>query len=175
MPRLSPTLEGFRAAFRRPALTLAEIAWRWTVGAVAWALFFFSLIEFLDTLPVSRGDATLLRTKHPFLVGRALAHILHGSLNRAAQAGLLAALALSVLWVVAASVGRVATVRAMLDYFRRDAPSSVAGARHDAGQPRALSSLISLNFLRLAAALAAALALVGAAVLAGFVSPDAHP
>src|SRR5260370_27461328 len=130
MPRVSPTLEGFRAAFRRPLLTLAEIAWRWTVAAVAWALFFFYSIEFLDTLPVSRVDATLLRTPHPVLVGRALAHILRGSLNRAVLAALLAVLALSVLWVVIASVGRVATVRAMLDYFRRDAPGSDTGARH---------------------------------------------
>ena len=28
----SPTIEGFRAAFRRPSLTFAEMAWRWTVG-----------------------------------------------------------------------------------------------------------------------------------------------
>ncbi len=50
MPRVSPTLEGFRASFRRPSLTFAEMAWRWTVGAVGWALAFFWLIEFLDTL-----------------------------------------------------------------------------------------------------------------------------
>lgn len=58
MPRVSPTLEGFRASFRRPSLTLAEITWRWTVGAAGWALVFFWMIEFLDTLPVTRG------TKH---------------------------------------------------------------------------------------------------------------
>ena len=26
---ISPTFEGFRAAFRRPSFTLAEMAWRW--------------------------------------------------------------------------------------------------------------------------------------------------
>ena len=173
MPRLSPTLEGFRAAFRRPALTLAEIAWRWTVGAVVWALFFFSLIEFLDTLPVSRADATLLRTKHPFLVGRALAHILHGSLNRAVLAALLATLALSLLWVIAASIGRAATVRSLLNHFRKNAAGNSEFEPPD--QSVAFWSLTGLNFLRVAVTLAAALALVGAAVLAGFVSPDAHP
>ncbi|MGC2729353.1 MAG: hypothetical protein WA254_09150, partial [Candidatus Sulfotelmatobacter sp.] len=111
MPRVSPTLEGFRASFRRPSLTLAEITWRWTVGAVGWALIFFWLIEFLDTLPVTRGDAALLSTRHPLLVGRALSHILRGSLNRAVLAALLAAVALALLWIITASIGRAATVR----------------------------------------------------------------
>ncbi len=173
MSRLSPTLEGFRAAFRQPVITLAEIAWRWTVGAVAWALFFFSFIEYLDTLPVSRGDATLLRTRHPVLVGRAIAHILRGSLNRVVLAALLAALALSILWIIAASTGRVATVRSLLDYFRRDTAGNAAFEL-----PRRSSSfrsLIGLNFLRVAVALAAMLAFMGAAILVSFVSSDAHP
>jgi hypothetical protein len=174
MPRVSPTLEGFRAAFRRPSLTFAEIAWRWTVGALAWALFLFSAIEYLDTLPVTKGDAALLSTRQPFLVGRAIAHILRGSLSRAVLAALFAALALSLLWVVAASIGRAATVRALLDYFRRDAADASAG-KYDATEPRPLRSLIGLNLLRVAVTLAAILALVGAAVLAGFASPDKNP
>src|SRR5260370_25881813 len=173
MPRVSPTLVGFRAAFRRPLLTLAEIAWRWTVGGVAWALSFFLVIEFLDTLPVSRADATLLRTKHPFLVGRALAHILHGSLNRAVLAALLATLALSLLWIVAASIGRAATVRSLLNHFHNNAAGNAGFESPD--QSAAFWSLTGLNFLRVAVTLAAALALVGAAVLSRFASPDAHP
>jgi hypothetical protein len=173
MPRISPTLEGFRIAFRRPSLTLAEIAWRWTVGAVAWALFFFSFIEYLDTLPVSPGDATLLRTRHPLLVGRAIAHILRGSLNRAALAALLAALALSVLWIFTASAGRAATVCGLLDYFRRDAAGNTSIDLPQQSAP--FRALVSLNFLRVAAALAAILALVGAAILVSFASPDANP
>jgi hypothetical protein len=47
MPRVSPTLEGFRAAFRRPSLTFTEIAWRWTAGATAWAWFVLWVIEYL--------------------------------------------------------------------------------------------------------------------------------
>src|SRR5260370_42155626 len=91
MSRTSPTLDGFRAAFRRPAFTFAEIAWRWTVGAVAWTLFLFSFIEYLNTLPVSRGDKTLLGTRQPVLIGRAISHIFRGSLNRAVFAVLLVA------------------------------------------------------------------------------------
>jgi hypothetical protein len=175
MPRISPTLEGFRASFRRPSLTLAEIAWRWTVGAVGWALILFWLIEFLDTLPVSKGDAALLSTRHPLLVGRAIGHILSGSLNRAVLAALFAVTALALLWIITASFGRAATVRALLDYFRRDIASNSSAERHDGIEPRPLRSLIGLNFLRAAVALAAMLAFVGASILAGFVSPDANP
>src|SRR5580700_9909614 len=116
---ISPTAEGFRAASRRPSLAVAEIMWRWIVGATAVALFFFGLLEYLDTLPVTNGELLFLRTRHPYLVGEAIAHILRGSLNRAVLAGLLAALMLMALWIVAASVGRIATVRVLLDYFRR--------------------------------------------------------
>jgi hypothetical protein len=175
MARVSPTLEGFRAAFRRPSLTFAEIAWRWTVGALAWALFVFSAIEYLDTLPVTNGDATLLATRQPFLVGRAIAHILRGSLSRAVLAALFAVIALSLLWIITASIGRTATVRALLDYFCKNATSEVSAETHDSAAPRPLRSLIGLNFLRVAVTLAAILALVGAAVLTSFASPDKNP
>jgi hypothetical protein len=175
MPRVSPTLEGFRASFRRPSLTFAEIAWRWTVGAVAWALVLFGLIEFLDTLPVSRVDATLLSTRQPLLIARAIAHILRGSLNRAVMAALFAAIALSLLWIMAASVGRAATVRVLLDYFRTRVESNVPAETDVTGEPRPLRSLIGLNSLRVALTLSAILAFTGASILAGFASPDANP
>jgi hypothetical protein len=175
MPRVSPTIEGFRAAVRRPSLTFTEIAWRWTVGAVAWALSVFSLVEYLGSLPVTNGDAALLRTKQPLLIGRAIAHIFRGSVNRAGLAALLAALALSLLWIVAASVGRAATVRALLDYFRRGFAANISAERAGAMKPWPLRSLVGLNFLRVALALAAMLAFVGAAILVSFASPGAHP
>ena len=83
---ISPTAEGFRAAFRRPLLTLAEIIWRWMVGATAATLAVFGLFEYLDTLPVTNGELLFLRTRHPYLVGEAIAHIFRGSLNRVAMA-----------------------------------------------------------------------------------------
>ena len=175
MSRVSPTLEGFRASFRRPSLAFAEIAWRWTVGTVAWALSLFCFIEYLDTLPVTKGDVTLLSTRQPFLVGRAIAHIFRGSLSRAVLTGLLAVIALSLLWIIAASVGRTATVRALLAHFRGDAVCNPTAETHGATELHPLRSPIGLNFLRAALALAAILAFVGAAVLVGFASPDTNP
>lgn len=181
---ISPTVEGFRAAFRRPLLALAEIMWRWIVGATAGALFVVGLFEYLDTLPVTNGELLFLRTRHPYLVGEAIAHILRGSLNRAAMASLLAALMLSVLWMVAASVGRIAIVRGLLDYFRRDVPGEFLddhirsdGERDVAGNvsTTTLVALLRLNFLRVVLGLAAIVGFAGAAILAGFASPDANP
>ena len=182
--RISPTLEGFRAALRRPSLTLAEITWRWTVGATACALFLFSIVEYLDTLSVTDGDLLLLRSKQPILVGQAVAHIVRGSFNRAVTAGLLAMLALTTLWIVAASLGRNATVRALLEYFvsRSDSVGNVfvqvGSARHEddfAIRSASFRSLLALNFLRATLALAALLGFVAAAILAGMVSPEANP
>jgi hypothetical protein len=169
----SPTREGFRAAFRLLSLTFAEITWRWTVGAVGWTLFVFSFVEYLDTVPVSRADVTLLGTRQPFLVGKAISHILRGSLDRAVFATLFAGLSLILLWMVAAAIGRVAIVGALLDHFRGDV------ATGDSSEPEnrssRLCSLLALNFLRLVVALAAILAFAGAAIVASFASPDANP
>jgi class 3 adenylate cyclase len=178
---ISPTVEGFRAAFRRPSFTLAEIVWRWTAGATAAALLLFGLFEYLDTLPVTNGELLFLRTRQPYLVGEAVAHILRGGLNRAVLTGLVATFLLGVLWIVAASAGRIATVRALLDYFRRDVAgaASASGVRNDGERDAASNvstkALLRLNFLRASVALAAVFGFIGAAILAGFASPEADP
>ena len=168
---ISPTTEGFRAAFRRPSLTLAEIMWRWAVGATTASVLIFGLFEYLRTLPVTNGELLFLRTRHPYLVGEAIAHILRGSGSRAVIAGFLATLLLTMLWIVAASVGRIATVRGLLEYFRSDVASNVS--TDDVWSP--LTSLLRLNFLRVTVAVAALIGFVGAGILAGFASPAANP
>src|SRR5579863_6717790 len=184
MSRVSPTLEGFRVAFRRPSLTLAEISWRWTVGAAACALFLFSVLEYLDTLPVTNVDALLLRTRQPVLIGQALGHIFRGSLPRIVMALSVAAVALTVLWILAASVGRMATLRSLIDYFAEKQRSMNHGPRDGGSEsipftnsvpvPKKgsgpLGSLLRLNFLRAAVALAAVLSFVGAIILVQMVS-----
>ena len=178
---ISPTAEGFRAAFRRPSLTLGEITWRWVTGATAAALFFFGFFEFLDTLPVTSGERLFLRTRHPYLVAEAIAHIFRGHLSRAMMAGLLAGLMLGLLWIVAASLGRIATVRGLLDYFPRNLGNASAGgamaeaASNVSTNLNRFETLTRLNFLRAAVVLAAIFGFVGASILAGFASPDADP
>ncbi len=182
MPRLSPTLEGFRAAFRRPSFALAEIIWRWVFGATAIALFFFGLFEFLDTLPVTRGEMLFLKTRQPYLVLQAILHILRGGFRRAVISAIIAALLLMLVWILAGSFGRIATVRALVDYFRMrvagrntDGPGQADSERGEGGGAGSLQSLIWLNFLRVAVAVAAAFGFFGAGILSSLVSPSKHP
>jgi hypothetical protein len=176
---ISPTAEGFRAALRRPLLTFAEITWRWVVGATATVLFFFGLFEFLDTLPVTNGELLFLRTRNPFLVSRAIAHILRGHLSRGLLSLILAALLLAVIWMVAASLGRIATVEALLEYFRVRfaADTTHEGENAVASNPAQgrFTALLRLNFLRVAVALAGLVGLAGAAIVARSASTQPHP
>src|SRR5271154_6648317 len=98
MKSRSPTLEGFRAVFRQPSLGLAEISWRWSFGFGAIALAGLSLLAYLDTLPVSRGEMVLLRSRQPGLVSQAITHILRGSAPRVVDASIVLALALVLAW-----------------------------------------------------------------------------
>jgi hypothetical protein len=129
MPPRSPTLEGFRAIFRRPSFGLAEIAWRWSFAA-AGLLLVFSFFEYLDTLVLNKDDLLLLRSKQPILIYRAARHLFHGNAFRVVEAAVVLALALGIAWVVVASLARAATLKALLAYFREgDAPIFSASAR----------------------------------------------
>ena len=168
----SPTLEGFRAIFRRPSFGLAEIAWRWSFGAAATLLLIFSFFTFLDTLPVGKSDLLLLRTRQPFLIFRAMAHIVRGSAFRAVGAAIVLSLTLGAAWIVLASLGRAATVKALIAYFRESGGS--APDRREKSRWR-LRSLFALNFFRLAATLAAAVGCLAAILLGAAASPPTDP
>jgi hypothetical protein len=173
----SPTLEGFRAMFRRPSFGLAEIAWRWSFGFAGSLLLVFSFLEYLDTLPVSAGDLFLLRSRHPYLISQALAHILRGSAPRVVAAALVLGLTLAVAWVGIAALGRAATVKALLSYFAEGDSSGqvrLGGGRGHQGRGR-LRSLVGLNFFRVGATLAAVVGCLGALLVAGFASPKSDP
>src|SRR5579863_7768039 len=179
---ISPTAEGFRAAFRRPSLALAEVSWRWTTGATAAALFLFGLFEYLNTLPVTNGELLMLRTRQPYLVWQAIAHMLRGSLDRVVMSWIVAGSLLGLLWIIAVSIGRIATVRALLEYFRQcvvhRGTNSISGAPGSESETLVATNWIALfrlNFLRAVLVLAALFGFVGAAILASFVSPDSDP
>lgn len=170
MQSRSPTLEGFRAMLLRPAVGLAEIAWRWSFGAACATLLVVSAIEYLDTLPVSPGDLLLLRTRQPLLISHAMARIFSGSALRAIEALVALAVAFSIAWLGMASVGRAATLQALLVHFReREGQRSTYG---DRGQPRLsdLRALLGLNFLRVAVTLTAVVGGIATFWIGGVVS-----
>lgn len=170
MKSRSPTLEGFRTILHRPSFGLAEITWRWSFGAAAGLLLMFSFFEYLDTLPVSKGDLFLLRTNQPILISRAALHIFRGSGFRVVETAIILALTLAAAWVVVASLGRAATVKALLAHFRE---SEISTLEHKSSWR--LRSLFALNFFRLGATLAAIVGCVAAVLLGSTVSSPTDP
>jgi hypothetical protein len=185
----SPTMEGLRLVYRQPSLGLAEVAWRWTFATAASLLLCFLLAEYLDSLPVTGGDLWLLRSGLPWLVLATVQHILLSGAERFAAAGSIVLLALGMLWIFAVSAGRAATVRALLDHFQPpDAAtersplatdlhgSTPIGSEIIGATPwRSSGSLLGVHFLRTGLLLTTLLAWIGAAILAGFASPEHDP
>jgi len=167
MKRRSPTLEGFKLIFHRPSLGAGEIVWRWSVGAGATALLCFSLLEYLDTLPVTKRDLLLLYSRQPALISRALAHIFAGSGARFVAASVVLGLTLALAWVVIASFGRAAIVKSVLSCFWGDDSEKTFHFR--------MRSLFGLNFLRAGAVLAVLVGSIGAMVLGGMASSEKNP
>ncbi len=149
--------------FRQPLLGLAEIAWRWSFGLATAAGLLFSLREYLATLPVKPGEMLLLRTRQPVLILQALARIFQGSAPRATTALVVLMLALSLAWIVLASLGRAATLKTLVEHFH--------GSRGRAP----LTSLLALNSLRAATFLAAIVGVVGAILAARAAWPPDNP
>ncbi|HXM24373.1 MAG TPA: hypothetical protein VN948_24165 [Terriglobales bacterium] len=173
MKQRSPTLEGFRAILRCPSFGLAEIAWRWSFGAAAGLLLVFSFFEYLDTLPVSKGDLLLLRTTQPALISRAVLHIFRGSAFRVVETAVVLVLTLGVGWIVVASLARAATIRALLTYFR---DSEISTPEHKEGEGNwQLRSLFALNLFRFGTSLAAAVGFLAAVLLGGAASRPSDP
>ena len=163
--------------FRLPLLGLAEISWRWSFGLAATAALLFSLREYLATLPVTAGEMLLLRTGQPTLILKGLARIFRGSAPRAMAALVLLTLTLTVAWIVLASVGRAATLKTLLEYFRGSADERLAPEPETLpiSNTRSLISLLFLNSLRAATMLGAAVGVVGAMLIAGAASSPDDP
>lgn len=163
MNSFSPTAHGFRLAFRRPAVPLAEIAWRWSFAAAALVLSWLFLREYLDSLPVTRVDRLLLGSQQPILVSRAIHRIFAGSAFRFTEAGVLLALGLVIAWIAVASLGRATTVNAILDEFE-----------FQSAERSHFPSLLFSNSLRAAATLAAVTGSIGAIFVSSSVWSATH-
>ncbi len=161
--------------FSRPSLGFAEIAWRWTFGSAAILSLTSLILEYFRTLPVSRGDLFLLRTRHPLLISQALAHIFGGSAPRMAKATLLLFTLLSGAWIVVSSLARRGTVIALLTYLREDGDALVDPSEIAPSAKIRQRAPFGLNLLRVVVSAAALLALLGTFVLAEAASPRANP
>lgn len=128
--------------------------WRWSFGTAAALLLTLTLFEYLDTLPVTPADILLLKSRHPVLVSRTIAHIFSGSSLRFVEALIALFVTLAAAWVIVASLGRAATLKALLGHFRGEDSTSSS----ETPSRWHLRSLVGLNFFRVAGTLAAAAA-----------------
>lgn len=165
MASSSPTAEGFRLIFRRPSIPLAELAWRWSFAGAACFLVAAFLLEYGESLGVTTLDRLLLGTQQPILVWQAIRHIFQGSAVRFTEGGIVLAVALTIAWIVLASLGRLVVLRAMRQEYEMSG---------DDGWRLPLQSLMGLNFLRAAAAFAGGVGKIGAVLLASSLWASTH-
>jgi hypothetical protein len=114
VPQPSPFREGFAALREEPLLLAAELTWRWCFGVAAWLIVLLAAALFLDSVRVTALDRFLLGTMSPMLERSALNHIFHGGLLRLVWLKFIVLAALSVLWALAAAVGRAASLRNLI-------------------------------------------------------------
>jgi hypothetical protein len=148
MSRSHAVREGFAAIFRDPLVYLAELAWRWTYTIAAALVVTYGVLLFLNSLPVSDRDLFGLSGIVPGLAGTALANIFKGSGPKMVRLAIMLSLSLGLMWFFAASLGRSATLTALLR------------------KPAVLRPIFRLHFLRLAVGSAAWIAYMGAIAVA---------
>ncbi len=143
---------------------MAELAWRWTFATAAWLLGVTFLLGYMGSLSVTAADRLLLGTQQPVLISRALQRIFHGSALRFTEAGIVVLIGLAIAWVVLASLGRTATLAALLEEFGiASGPSR-----------RTLRPLFALNVLRVAVFVAAKVGGIGAVLIASSFWASTH-
>ncbi|MGC2324059.1 MAG: hypothetical protein WA463_15615, partial [Terriglobales bacterium] len=126
-------------------------AWRWSFGVAASALVIASSLAYLSTLPITGMEMLLLRSRIPWLIADVIGQIVRGSGPRLAIVIAIMLPAICIIWIAAASLGRAATLKALL---RREASVSLA--------PQ-----FGLSFLRASVTVAALIGYLGALIVAG--------
>lgn len=111
MPKApNPVNQGFRAVLRDPALLLTEIVWRWSFGAAAFLLLFFSVVTLLGSIQVSETDAAAWRSNNPTLMAQALVTMLMESGPRIMDIAARVLPMITLLWIILGAAGRTLTV-----------------------------------------------------------------
>jgi len=106
----NPVNQGLRTVLRDPGMLLAEIAWRWSFGSIAFLLLFISVMALLSSIRVSETDTAAWHSNNPTLMAQALASMLldSGAKMATVAAGVLPVITL--LWIILAAAGRTLTL-----------------------------------------------------------------
>src|SRR5260221_3884585 len=116
MTESSPIRSGFSVINQNFRIPLIEIAWRWSFGLVATLVLFFGARAFVAGLRVTEADEQAVRGHDPTLVAAALTHILQqaGVLQSLFSIVMAIAVPGAIVWIIAASLGRAATLRQLM-------------------------------------------------------------
>ena len=134
---------------RAPASILAEIAWRWTFGVALWAVLYYSFREYFATVEISRAEYVALRSLAPSTWMAITVRVMVALVTGLRVIGPIIIPALLILWIALATIGRVATIRAL----------------SDADPSTNWLSTIGLHAFRVTLAFAALLAFFGSGIL----------
>lgn len=107
--------DGWRVLMRAPGVILAEIIWRWTFGATAFVLLFVSFREYFSSIEISQTEYQLMKSLEPFTWIAISVRVMQAVVSGIERMGPILIPALAILWIALASVGRVGTVRPLLD------------------------------------------------------------
>ena len=174
----SPTAEGFRALVTAPGAFVAELVWRWIFGVAAIVIAMWSLDRFLNAIVISPADEVALATGSPVLVMSAVGNIVGQMPAAGSRLASVLLPGLTLLWVVAATMGRTTSIQRLLEFFGElygitaiSASSQVSVERHDAGPgaPR-IASLAMLHFIRVVIGVAAVAGYFGTLIIAAQVA-----
>lgn len=161
----SPTAEGFRALVSAPGAYAAELAWRWIFGVAAIVIALWSLNRFLNAVVVSPADEVALSTGFPVLVMSAVGNIVGQMPAVGFRLASVLLPGLSLLWVVAATAGRMASIQRLLEFF-----GERYGISASSSPTLRFASIVMLHFIRVAIGVAAVAGYLGALIIAAQVA-----
>jgi hypothetical protein len=141
---------------RAPFVVIAEIAWRWTFGLGAAAILYYGFREYFATVTISRAEYYSLRAFEPASWMGIVARVVVATEMGLHAIGPIIIPAILILWIALATLGRAASVRALV-----------------ADEPRTnWASSGALNFFRALLACGTVLAVFGAGFLVSAVIGD---
>ena len=106
----NPLTHGFRAVLRDPTILLAEVAWRWCFGAVAFFLLFGSAMMLMSSVTLSSQDALAWRSRDPYLVAETLLRLYDAIGGKLLKIATVVLPVITILWTVLGSTGRTFTL-----------------------------------------------------------------
>ncbi len=160
----SPTAEGFRALVSAPGAFAAELAWGWIFGVAAIVIVLWSLNRLLNAIGISPADEVALATGFPPFVMSALGSIIGQMPAVALKLASILLPSLSLLWVVAATMGRTTSIQRLLEFFAERYELELPDHRPSS------TSLLMLHFIRVVIGVAAVTGYFGALVIAAQVA-----